>query len=76
MEDPIGKEKDGLTETGDKAKGEEVAEEVEEALEEETEVEEGKLDQAGTKWRCVLHQSLQEIHNHTFQLADYVVMSV
>lgn len=40
---------DGLTETGDKAKGEEAAEEAEGASEEETEVVEGKTDQAGTK---------------------------
>lgn len=55
MEDLFGKEEtDGLTETDDKAKGEEVVEEAEEALEEETEVEEaavveGKTGQAGTK---------------------------
>lgn len=53
MEDLFEKEEmDGLTETGDKAKGEEVVEE-EAALEEETEVEqavvEGKTVQAGSK---------------------------
>ena len=48
MSGPFAKEMDGLTETGDKAKGEEVAEEAEEASE-EVEEEEGKTDQAGTK---------------------------
>lgn len=58
MEDPFGKEMDGSTETGDKAKGEEVEEEEEGevASEEETEVVEEALveleartGQAGTK---------------------------
>lgn len=43
--DLFGKEMDGLTETGDKAKGVEVVEEEEGASEEETEVEEAAVEE-------------------------------
>lgn len=51
MENTLGKERGGLTETGDKAKAEEVEEEeVSEVETEEVAVgEEGRADQAGSK---------------------------